>query len=145
MPRALRNRGNFPTVWVHWRRKHIVMQLPKHSGSWFRNYKGTNSVMLLALVDAYLRFISVDVSTNGVSDGSVWNKNNFWTALQRENLQQPGPKPLPSRATPVPYVVVADEAFAPKTNTMKPYDRAHLNRDTILFNYRSVFHINLTV
>eukprot|EP00064_Thunnus_orientalis_P004296 superscaffoldBa00000387_g4307 len=52
-----------------------------------RDGGGTNSVVLMALVDVDLRFIYMDVGISGrVSDGGVWNKSNIGTALQRGNL-----------------------------------------------------------
>ncbi|XP_036335456.1 uncharacterized protein LOC118745905 [Rhagoletis pomonella] len=45
--------------------KHIVFQSLRKDGSYFYNYKGTNSIVLLALVDADCRFIYIDVGCNG--------------------------------------------------------------------------------
>lgn len=117
--------------------KHIVIQSPQHSGSYYHNYKGSHSIVLMALVDADLQFIYVDVGTNGrVSDGGVWNKSTLCQALKNNTLQMPPPSPLPSRSRPVPYVVVADEAFALKSNTLKPYPRTALTKESRVFNYR---------
>ena len=49
--------------------KHFKIDPPLQSGSLYYNYKDYFSVVLLAVVDAHLRFIYVDVGTNGrISD-----------------------------------------------------------------------------
>ena len=63
--------------------KHIVMQAPVNSGSSFFDYKGTHSVVLLAVCDAHYHFILVDIGDSGRhSDGGVLTNSEFGQALE---------------------------------------------------------------
>lgn len=45
--------------------KHVVIEPPQRSVALFCNYKGSFSIVLMALVDTELNFIFVDVGKNG--------------------------------------------------------------------------------
>jgi hypothetical protein len=102
--------------------KHIVMQAPANSGSYYYNYKGTFSIVLLAILDAKYKFMYVDVDCNGrVSDGGVFKTCSLYEALETGTTKLPPAIPLPGRTQQVPYFFVADDAFAMRHYTLKPY------------------------
>ena len=70
----------------------------------------------MALVDADYKFIFIDVGCNGrVSDGGVFKNSSLSKALERKQVKLPQ-----TRHTDIPYVKVADDAFALKPYLMKP-------------------------
>ncbi|KAK3908909.1 Protein ALP1-like [Frankliniella fusca] len=116
--------------------KHFKIDPPLRSGSLYYNYKEFFSIVLLALVDANMRFIYVDVGTNGrISDTGIWNKCSLKPYL--ENLNIP-PTPLPGSQDLFPYVVVGDEIFQLTDQVLVPYSKDYLRHrlDRKIFNYR---------
>lgn len=80
-----------------------------------------------------------NVGMNGrVSDGGVWNRSCFGQALETSvrDLNFPPPEPLPLRTRECPYVIIGDDAFALKTNLMKPFPQQNLDIQSRICNYR---------
>jgi len=130
---------NFPNCIGSLDGKHINIQCPINSGSAYFNYKGVNSIVLLALVDAHYRFITIDVGSYGRnSDGNVFAKSALGKALENDTLDVPPDTPIAENGDPMPYVIVADEAFPLKSYLMRPYSRVTLggNEGNKIFNYR---------
>ena len=95
--------------------KYINIKQPKNNGSYFFNYKGTFSIVLLALVDANYKFIYVDIGCNGrISDGGVFRNSSLSTAIDENILNIPPARKV--GASVLPYVIVADDAFPLKQN-----------------------------
>jgi len=71
------------------------------SSVWFYfNYKESFSIVLLELVYAQLRFIFVDVGTNGrVSERGIWNKCALKHHLEKNNINIPPRSPLQDTRT----------------------------------------------
>nr|CAI5835974.1 unnamed protein product [Callosobruchus analis] len=106
--------------------RHITFSAPISSGSFYHNYKGTDSIGLLGLVDAHYRFIYINVGVNGrVSDGGVFNATGLSKKCE-----------MVGRTTKAPYVIVADEAFPLLANLLKPYPQRMLSYENRIFNYR---------
>nr|CAI5861403.1 unnamed protein product [Callosobruchus analis] len=122
-----KNRWNFPNCLGAIDGKHIVIQSPLHSGTEFYNYKGTFSVVLMAVVNANYEFTYVDIGCQGrISDGGVFRNTSFYDKLSKDQLM-----------LPAAYIFVGDDAFALTTRMLKPYPGVY-NKGTQerIFNYR---------
>ena len=119
--------------------KHVVVKAPGRSGSTFFNYKGTFSVVLMALVDANLQFITIDVGGYGrASDGGIFATSNLGRAVLDGSINFPPDAPLTGaeHLGPMPYVIVGDEAFPLLRNLMRPFPGRSCPRAQMVYNYR---------
>ena len=117
--------------------KHVRIVPPANSGSYYFNYKGTHSIVLMAIANANCEFIYCDVGTNGrVSDGGVISNTVFFERLTNGDLGIPKPKKIENSDKILPYVFVGDEAFGMRPDFLKPYPKIQLNKDSRIFNYR---------
>lgn len=119
--------------------KHVVMTKPSGSGSLYFNYKGTCSVILMAMVDANLKFITVDIGAYGRnSDGGVFSRSAFGKRFIQDSFNFPEDDALPNyvRGGFLPYVAVGDEAFPLLPHLLRPYPGKQLALDKQLFNFR---------
>jgi len=115
--------------------KHINIQCPINAGSTYYNYKGSHSIVLLAIVDADYKFITIVVGSYGRnSDGGIFSNSIIGKKLH--NI--PKPNPLAENGESLPYVFVGDEAFLLKSYLLRPYSRNALgdNEPNKIFNYR---------
>jgi len=63
--------------------KHVIIKAPPESGSLYYNYKESNSIVLMAVVDHKYCFSYIDVGCNGrVSDGGVFRNCSLYQALE---------------------------------------------------------------
>ena len=87
--------------------KRTVLQQPKSSGWHYRNFKGTDSIILLAMVGPEYEFLFVDVGMNGRNcDGGNWSQSRLKNGLEIK-----------------PYM-------------MKHYPQKNLSLQKRIFNYR---------
>ena len=109
------SRWNFPNGIGAIDGKRINIQQPPNAGSHYFDYKGNNSVILLAVIGPKYEVLWADVGTNGrASDGTIWQRSDFKSALSSEQnpLSIPEAVPLPGRTEPVPFVITGDDALA---------------------------------
>ena len=75
--------------------KHVAIKCPPNAGSFYYNYKGFHSLVLMALVDANYKFLYIDVGSNGsVSDGGVFLDSPLCLALEQGVAGVPPPEPI---------------------------------------------------
>ena len=134
--REYEERWNFPNCIGSMDGKHIEIKQPKNSGSYYYNYKGRFSILLLALVDVNYKFIYADVGCNGrIGDGGVFRNSILSKAISTNLLNIPGPRTLDDGETEAPFVIVADDAFPLMENLMKPYPFRGLSKKQWIYNY----------
>ena len=128
---------NFPNCVGAIDGKHVVMQAPASSGSYYFNYKKTHSIVLMAVVNANYEFTMVDIGDSGrQSDGGVFAASKLGFAMDNDQLGLPKPRILPGTTTYFPYVFLGDEAFPLKTYLIKPYARHASGIEEQITNYR---------
>ncbi|XP_071051271.1 putative nuclease HARBI1 [Onthophagus taurus] len=117
--------------------KHTRIARPANSGSFFYNYKGFYSIVLLGIVNSNCEFLLVDVGTNGrISDGGVIENTNFYNKLIHNLLNIPAERQVLCTETKLPFVFIGDEAFALRSNFLKPFSRKELSYENKIYNYR---------
>lgn len=103
---------NFPNCLGAIDGKHIRCKNPNHGGSLYFNYKKYFSIVLMAVVDANLNFISIDVGAYGrEADPTVFRGSVFGQKLYNNLLQIPEPRALPSSENPLYSLLMKLLAF----------------------------------
>ena len=109
-----------------------MIKAPGNSGSTFRNYKKTFSIILMAVADANCRLLFVDIGApGGAHDVTVFEKSTLWQKLTTNEIGLP-PKP----ADGIPLHFLSDTAFGLQERIMKPYPDTTLDPKQKIFNYR---------
>lgn len=113
------------------------MQNPNNSGSMYLNYKGTFSIVLMAVCDANYCYIFADTGIQGrILDGGAFRETTSFKKLEKNKLNLPTPEPLPGRQVGQPYVILGDDAFALSEQLMKPFPGLQLDKESKTYNYR---------
>lgn len=94
-------------------------------------------MVLMAVVNANTKFIVCDFSVCGrVSDGGVIENTLFYHKLREGTLSLLKPQPPHNFQVPLPFVFVGDEAFALRSDFLKPFNQRQLDNDNGIFNFR---------
>jgi len=134
-----RDLWHFPNCLAAIDGKHVSIQCSIKGGSLYFKYNWFHSTVLLALVDAQYKFLTIDVGSYGKnSDGNIFSKSVIGKKLQTGTLNIPPNTPLVENAVPMPYFIVGDEAFPLKTYLLCPYSKHHQGGDKSknVYNYR---------
>ncbi|XP_065091134.1 uncharacterized protein LOC135712083 [Ochlerotatus camptorhynchus] len=87
---AFSTKWNFPGCFGAIDGKHVLIRNPPESGSDYYNYKGSYSIILLALVDADYRFIYIDAGAQGrISDGGLFQESSLLRYMEENRLGNP--------------------------------------------------------
>jgi len=81
-------RWNFPNCIEKIDEKHIRIQCPPKSVSQYFNYKHCHSIVLQAVVDLNLKFVTVCIGAYGKqNDGGVFRNSAVYQSLEKRRLQ----------------------------------------------------------
>jgi DDE superfamily endonuclease len=132
------NLWNFPLCLGALDGKHVLVEAPANSGSVFFNYKGTFSIVLLAMVDANYRFIFLDIGRNGrVGDAGIYARSTLKKYFESDEAGYPGKEALPNSKLEGFHAILGDSAFPLKNYLLKPYPiDKKLTKERRVFNYR---------
>lgn len=118
--------------------KHVRCVKPRNSGSKFYNYKKIFSIVLMAVADANLRFIAINVGAYGQEgDSTIFRDSPLGKKMYSGTLNLPPPRFLPgTNSDPQPFVMVGDEAFRLHSNLLRPFPQRNIDYRRRIYNYR---------
>lgn len=120
--------------------KHVAIKKPHGSGSEYFNYKRYHSIILMALVDANYRFISIDIGAKGSEgDANIFSHSELGRMIKSDDPNMDLPPDALVGQEVMPYYFIGDDAFPASKRLIKPYKptkREPLTREEIICNYR---------
>lgn len=122
--RTFQDKTNFPHCLGSLDGKHAVLQVPFNSGNEYYNYKRMFTIVLLAIFDAKYSFTFANVGCQRrISDG--FKKTFFYKKFIGNGLGIPEELPFLGQDIPMPYVLVAHNAFPLLNNFLKSFSGHH--------------------
>ena len=117
-----------------------ILEQPKNSRSHYHIYKGTDSIILMKVVDPEYQSFYLEVGMNGRnSNGGAWAQSPLRKALENNTLNLSKSTPVSGDLGDIPFVSVGDDALPLSTYMMKIYPQKDLSCIKIIFNY-SLYH-----
>ena len=99
---------------------------PPNPGSQYFNYKQYHSIVLQAVVDANLKFVTMDVRAYGKqSDGGVFRNSALYQSSETRSLQVPEETVLPHSEITLPHIFVGDEVDLLTTTAVQQKNIRH--------------------
>ena len=128
--------GIYPMLWAQLM-ANIRIHCPKQSGTFFYNYKGLFSFVLLAICDARYYFILFDVGQYGSNnDAGVLANSSIGKKIEAGEINIPSLRDLEGCSLdPLPYYLLVDEIFPLKTSLRRPYP-GQLSGEERILHYR---------
>ncbi|KAL1479688.1 hypothetical protein MTO96_051653 [Rhipicephalus appendiculatus] len=131
------NRWQFPNCLGAVDGKHVQIKCPRNAGSMYFNYKGTHSIVLMAVADSQYLFRLVNVGAPGrFSDGGILQDSPIGERLHEGELFLPRAATLPRSGRVCPHVFVGDEAFQLRPDFMRPLPGSRTAPEEVIYNYR---------
>jgi len=91
----------------------------------------------MTLVSADYKFLIVDIGAQGRhSDGGILKNSEIGHRFNEKLMDLPPPSIIDPYTQPLPFVIVADEAFQLNSYTMRPYPGRNMTLEKRIFNYR---------
>ena len=116
--------------------KHIRIECPKMTGTYYFNYKGFYNIVVLAICDNNYCFTLFDLGQYWTNkDSGVLANSKMKEMIEENRLNIPPPSTYKScDFDPLPYFFVGDEIFPLKTLLVRSYP-GKLDKEQMIFNY----------
>ncbi|XP_064468466.1 uncharacterized protein LOC135379146 [Ornithodoros turicata] len=112
---------------------HFPVSPPKLHAVDYHNYKGWYSIILLELVDHHYRFRYINLGSPGrCHDAHVYGRSRLCALVNGDHFRSPV---TIIEETPVPPIILCDQAFPLTANLMKPFANASKDTPEAAFNY----------
>ena len=96
--------------------KYIAIECPKNIGSFYCNYKGFSSIVLMAVCDARHCFTFANVGDFGSdNDSDMLAKTSMGKMFEEQKMKVPNTKPILGYEGNLPYFLISDEIYPLKT------------------------------